>query len=146
MCIWFSRSIIIWLLVGLWHIKEELRKGFFKFSNKFPKHFNKKERRSYHSNHISNVNYLDKHVFLRIFVHKHQDDKHGIKHMQAKHRNMWSMRNTMIHLIFEFDFSGSELNSFKLMNQGELRGRGCTYYLSWRRWGSKQWWFSQTTM
>ena len=34
MCIWFSRSIIIWLLVGLWHIKEELRKGFSKFSNK----------------------------------------------------------------------------------------------------------------
>ena len=73
-------------LVGLWHIKEELRKGFSKFSNKCPKHLNNKERRSYHSNHISNVNYLDKHAFLKIFVHKHQDDKHGIEHMQANHR------------------------------------------------------------
>ena len=27
-------------LVGLWHIKEELRKGFSKFSNKVPKHLN----------------------------------------------------------------------------------------------------------
>ena len=73
-------------LVGLWQIKEELRKGFSKFSNKFPKHLNNKEWRSYHPNHISNVNYLDKHGFLRIFVHKLQDDKHGIKHMQANHR------------------------------------------------------------
>ena len=73
-------------LVGLWHIKEELRKGFSKFSNKVPKHLNNKERGSYHPNHISNINYLDKHGFLRIFVHKHQDDKHGIKHMQANHR------------------------------------------------------------
>ena len=53
-------------LVGLWHIKEELRKGFLKFSNKVPKHLNKKERRSYHPNHISNINYLDEHVFLNI--------------------------------------------------------------------------------
>ena len=73
-------------LVGLWHINEELCKGFSKFSNKFPKHLNSKERRSYHPNHISNINYLDKRGFLRIFVHKHQDDKHGIKHMQANHR------------------------------------------------------------
>jgi len=73
-------------LVGLWHIKEELCKGFTNFQNKIPEHLNNKERRSYHSNHISNVNYLDKHVFLRIFVHKHQGDKHGIKHMQANHR------------------------------------------------------------
>ena len=29
-------------LVGLWHINEELRKGFSKFSNKQPKHLNKK--------------------------------------------------------------------------------------------------------
>jgi hypothetical protein len=27
-------------LVGLWHIKEELCKGFSKFSNKFLKHLN----------------------------------------------------------------------------------------------------------
>jgi hypothetical protein len=59
-----------------------------RFSNKFAKHLNNKERRSYHSNHISDVNYLDKHVFLRIFVHKHQGDKHGIKHMQANHRKL----------------------------------------------------------
>ena len=72
--------------VGLWHIKEELRKGFSKIWNKVPKHLNNKERRSYHPNHTSNINYLDKHGFLRIFVHKHQDDKHGIKHMQANHR------------------------------------------------------------
>ena len=73
-------------LVGLWHIKEELCKGFTNFQNKIPEHLNNKERRSYHSNHISNVNYLDKHAFLRIFVHKHQDDKHGIKQIQANHR------------------------------------------------------------
>ena len=73
-------------LVGLWHIKEELCKGFYKFSNKFPKHLNNKERRSYHSNHISNINYLDKHVFLKIFIHKQQGGKHGIEHMQANHR------------------------------------------------------------
>ena len=74
-------------LVGLWHIKEELCKWFSKFSNKVPKHLNKKERRSYRPNHILNINYLDKHAFLRIFfVHKYQGDKHGIKHMQANHR------------------------------------------------------------
>ena len=73
-------------LVGLWHIKEELCKGFTNFQNKFPKHLNNKERRSYNSNHISHINYLDKHGFLRIFVHKHQGDKHGIKHMQANHK------------------------------------------------------------
>ena len=28
------------ILVELWHIKEELCKGFSKFSNKFPKHLN----------------------------------------------------------------------------------------------------------
>ena len=107
MCMWFSRSIIIWLLVGLWHIKEELHKEFSKFSNKFPKHLNNKERRSYHSNHISNVNYLDKHGFLRIFVHKHQGDKHGIKHMQANHREHVEQADTLIH--FEFDFNDLEL-------------------------------------
>ena len=73
-------------LVGLCHIKEELGKGFSKFSNKVPKHLNKKERRSYHPNHISNINYLDKQGFLNILVHKHQGDKNGIKHMQANHR------------------------------------------------------------
>ena len=65
-------------LVAFWHIKEELHKGFSKFSNKFPKHLNNKERRSYHPNHISNINYLDKHVFLKNFIHKQQGDKHGI--------------------------------------------------------------------
>jgi len=74
---------------------------FYKFSNKFPKHLNNKERRSYHPNHISNINYLDKHGFLRIFVHKHQGDKHGIKHMQANHRKHVEQANTLIH--FEFD-------------------------------------------
>ena len=33
-------------LVGLCHIKEEVCKGFSKFSNKVPKHLNNKERRS----------------------------------------------------------------------------------------------------
>ena len=61
-------------------------KGFSKFSNKVPKHFNKKEQRSYHPNHISNINYLDEHAFLKIFVHMHQGEEHGIKHMQANHR------------------------------------------------------------
>ena len=41
-------------------------KGFSKFSNKVPKHLNKKEQRPYHPNHISNINYLDEHVFLNI--------------------------------------------------------------------------------
>jgi hypothetical protein len=71
-------------LVGLWHIKEELCKVFFKFSNKVPKHLN--SRSENHTNHISNINYLDEHAFLNIFIHKNQDDKYGIKHMQANHR------------------------------------------------------------
>src|SRR6185312_10570842 len=79
---------------------------FYKFSKKLPKHINKKEQRSYHSNHISNVNYLDKHVFLRIFVHKHQGDKRGIKHMQVNHRKHVEQADTLIH--FEFDFSESD--------------------------------------
>ena len=45
---------------------------------------------------------------------------------------MWSLI-----LILEFDFNGLELNSFKLMNQGESSCRGCTYNLPWRRWGSR---------
>ena len=74
-------------LVGLLaYQRGALQRVFQNFSNKVPKHLNNKERRSYHSNHISNVNYLDKHIFLRIFVHKHQGDKQGIKHMQANHR------------------------------------------------------------
>ena len=76
-------------LVGLWLIKEELCKGFTIFQ--------------INSNHISNINYLDKHVFLRIFVHKHKGDKHGIKHMQANHRKHVEQADTLIH--FEFDFS-----------------------------------------
>ena len=112
-------------LVGLWHIKEELRKGFSKFSNKVPKHLNNKERRSYHSNHISNVNHLDKHGFLRIFVHKHQGDKHGIKHMQASHRKHVEKADTLIH--FEFDFTKSDLETIQTEESGELRDRGCTY-------------------
>ena len=59
-------------LVGLWLIKEELCKCFTIFQ--------------INSNHISNINYLDKHGFLNILVHKHQGDKNGIKHMQANHR------------------------------------------------------------
>ena len=74
-------------LVGLLaYQRGALQRVFQNFSNKVPKHLNNKERRSYHSNHISNVNYLDKHVFLRIFVHKHQGDKQGIKHKEANHR------------------------------------------------------------
>ena len=37
------------------------------------------------SNHISNINYLDKYAFLNISIHKNQDDKHGVKRMQANH-------------------------------------------------------------
>ena len=90
---------------------------FSKFSNKIPKHFNSKERRSYHSHHISNINNLDKRGFLRIFVHKHQDDKHGIKHMQANHREHVEQADTLIH--FEFDFSESDL---KVIQTNESKG------------------------
>ena len=124
-------------LVGVWHIKEELRKGFSKFSNKVPKHLNNKERRSYHSNHISNVNYLDKPGFLRILVHKHQGDKYGIKHMQANHRKHVEQEDTLIHV--EFDFSESDLKeNIQTHESRELRGRDCTYYRSLRRWRSRQ--------
>ena len=82
-------------LVGLWHFKEELCKDFTNFQDKSPKHLNNKEQRPYHPNYISNINYLDKHVFLRIFVHKHQGDKQGIKHMQANHRkHVEQLQNT----------------------------------------------------
>ena len=112
-------------LVGLWHIKEEFCKGFSRFPNKFSKHLNNKERRSYHSNHILNVNYLDEHAFLRIFVHKHQGDKHGIKYMQANHRKHVEHADTLIH--FEFDFTKSDLETIQTQESRELRDRGCTY-------------------
>ena len=72
-------------LVGFWHIKEELCKGFSKFSNKFPMHLNSKSE-----DHIIKP-YL-KHQLLRYvcfpkyFIRKHQDDKHGTKLMLANHR------------------------------------------------------------
>ena len=47
--------------------------------------------------------------FLRIFVHKHQGDKHGIKHMQANHRKHVEQADTLIH--FEFDFTKSDLET-----------------------------------
>ena len=112
-------------LVEFCHIKEELCKGFSRILNKFPKHLNNKERRSYHSNHILNVNYLDEHAFLRIFVHKHQGDKHGIKHMQANYRKHVEQADTLIH--FEFDFTKSDLETIQTEESGELRDRGCTY-------------------
>src|SRR6185437_4793027 len=115
-------------LVGLLAYQRGALQRFYKFSNKFPKHLNNKERRSYHSNHISNVNYLDKHGFLRIFVHKHQVDKHGIKHMQANHRKHVEHADTLIH--FEFDFTKSDIETFQTHESRELRGRGCTYYRS----------------
>ena len=90
-------------LVGLLAYQRGALQRYYKFSNKSPKHLNNKERRLYHSNHISNVNYLDKHGFLRIFVHKHQGDKYGIKHMQANRRKHVEQKDTLIH--FEFDFS-----------------------------------------
>ena len=67
-------------LVGLWHIKEELCKGFSNFQIKFPSTQTLREK-IISSNHITNINYLDEHAFLKIFVHKHQDDKYGIKCM-----------------------------------------------------------------
>src|SRR6185437_8957428 len=94
-------------LVGLLAYQRGALQRFYKFSNKFPKHLNNKERRSYHSNHISNINYLDKHGFLRIFVHKHQSDKYGIKHVQPNHRKHVEQEDTLIH--FEFDFNDLEL-------------------------------------
>ena len=73
-------------LVGLWHIKEELCKGFSNFQRKFPSTQTFREK-IISSHHISIINYLDEHVFLNSSIHKHQDDKQGIKHMQANHRN-----------------------------------------------------------
>ena len=99
--------------------------GFYKFSNKFPKYLNNKERRSYRPNHISNVNYLDKNDYLRIFVHKHQGDKHGIKHMQANYRKHVEQADTLIH--FEFDFTKSDLETIQTQESRELRDRGGTY-------------------
>ena len=93
---------------------------FYKFSNKFPKHLNKKERRSYHPNHISNINYLDKHAFLNIFVHKHQDDKHGIKHMQANHRKHVEQVEHADPYILEFDFNGSDLKFIQTHESGRV--------------------------
>ena len=70
-------------LVGLWEIKEELCKFFFQIN--FPKYL-ALGAKIMSSNHITHVNYLDEHVVLKKFVHKHQDDKHGIELMQANHR------------------------------------------------------------
>jgi hypothetical protein len=49
-------------LVRLWHIKEELCKGFSGFSNKFPSTQAFREK-IISSNHISNSNNLDEHEF-----------------------------------------------------------------------------------
>jgi hypothetical protein len=49
-------------LVGLWHIKEELYKGFPSFQIKFPSTQTLREK-IISSNHISNINYLDEHEF-----------------------------------------------------------------------------------
>ena len=54
-------------LVGFWHIKEELCKGFSKFSNKFPMHLNSKSE-----DHIIKPYLKHKYAFLNICVHKHQ--------------------------------------------------------------------------
>jgi hypothetical protein len=82
-------------LVGLWHIKQELCKEFSDFSNKFPSTQALREK-IISSNHITNSNSLDEHAFLNIFSHKHQDDRHGIKHMQANHRNHAEQQSTII--------------------------------------------------
>jgi hypothetical protein len=50
-------------LVGLWHIKEELCKGFSSFQIKFPSTQTFREN-IISLNHISNINYLDEHEFF----------------------------------------------------------------------------------
>ena len=49
-------------LVGLWHIKEELCKGFSGFQIKFPSTQTFRAK-IISSNHITSTNYLDKHEF-----------------------------------------------------------------------------------
>jgi hypothetical protein len=49
-------------LVGLWHIKQELCKGFSIFKIKFPSTQTFREK-IISSNHITNINYLDEHEF-----------------------------------------------------------------------------------
>ena len=61
----------------------------FQIFKKISQALKHQEWRSCYSNHISNINYLDKHGFLRIFVHKHQGDKHGIKHWWFSQTTRW---------------------------------------------------------
>jgi Ca2+-binding EF-hand superfamily protein len=70
-------------------------KRVFRFLNKFPSTQALREK-IISSNHITNSNSLDEHAFLNIFSHKHQDDRHGIKHMQANHRNHAEQQSTII--------------------------------------------------
>jgi hypothetical protein len=49
-------------LVGLWHIKKELCKGFSILEIKFPSTQTLREK-IISSNHITNTNYLDEHEF-----------------------------------------------------------------------------------
>ena len=73
--------------------------------------------------------------FLRIFVHKHQGDKHGIKHKQANHRKHVEQADTLIY--FEFDFNGSVLKFIQTHESRGLRGRGCTYNRLLKKMGMK---------
>ena len=63
-----------------------------------------------------------------IFVHKHQGDKHGIKHMQANHRKHVEQEDTLIH--FEFDFSESDLKEIIQTHESKRVKRQSLHILS----------------
>jgi hypothetical protein len=56
-----------------------LQRVFRFFKKKFPRTQTFREKIVL-SNHITNINYLDEHAFLNIFVHKYKNGKYGIKH------------------------------------------------------------------
>ena len=50
-----------------------------------------------------------------MFVHEQQDDRQGIKHMQANHRkHVEHVKHSSV-----FDLVDKDWNSFKLMDYGE---------------------------
>ena len=130
----FSNLRLKWLWKGIWQIKEEFARVFMFFLINFPKHLALREKIG-SSNYIININYLDEHAVLRIYVHKNHDDKHGIELMRANHRKYvcstggvcWFILLSLIKRIW------LKIHS-KLKKIREIREFRDTNWRSWWRW------------
>ena len=109
-------------LVGLLAYQRGALQRFYKFSNKFPEHLNNKERRSYYLKHISNINYFDKHVFLKISFTSNKVISMEQNICKPTIGNMQSKWNTLIH--FEFDFNDLQLRFIQTHESKRVERQG----------------------